>query len=232
MRFALISDEHFGPNAFFEGKLRKLTAQAPELCRAFVERMNQEVKPDLVVNLGDVIEDESHARDLEHYGQFIEILSHLESPVLHVAGNHDQVNLSDDDLRRLWQHEGELHYGKDVAGVHFSVLRTIDGDTFEARVALWPDLTITTRVRLRGIDAPELKARCADELRRAQAAAEALDALLKDGDVVIFNIGPDKYSGRVDADVATRRTPNVSAAMLRGGYARAYDGGHRGSWCG
>jgi endonuclease YncB( thermonuclease family) len=111
------------------------------------------------------------------------------------------------------------------------VLRTIDGDTFEARVALWPDLTITTRVRLRGIDAPELKARCADEFRRAEAAADALDALLNEGNVTIFNIAPDKYPGRVDADVATSRTPNVSAVLLAGGYARPYDGGHRDSWC-
>src|SRR5688500_17296733 len=35
------------------------------------------------------------------------------------------------------------------------VLRVLDGDTFEARVQLWPGLAITTRVRLRGIDTPE-----------------------------------------------------------------------------
>ena len=126
MRFALISDEHFGPTAYFEGKLRKLTADAGTLCRAFVTRMNHEMKPDLVVNLGDVIEDESRAKDLEHYGQFVDILAQLQCPVLHVAGNHDQVNLSDDDLRALWQHDGELHYSRDVAGVHFSVLRTLE----------------------------------------------------------------------------------------------------------
>lgn len=126
MRFALISDEHFGPTAYFQGKLRKLTAHAGELCEAFVRRMNDEVQPDLVVNLGDVIEDESRAADLEHYGQFVSILSQLKSPVLHVAGNHDQVNLSDDDLRSLWGHQGELHYSRDVAGVHFSILRTIE----------------------------------------------------------------------------------------------------------
>ncbi|HEY3256344.1 MAG TPA: metallophosphoesterase, partial [Polyangiaceae bacterium] len=126
MRFALISDEHFGPAAYFQGKLRKLTAHAGELCQAFVSRMNDQVRPELVVNLGDVIEDESHAADLERYGQFVSILSELESPVLHVAGNHDQVNLSDDDLRTLWGHQGELYYSRDVAGVHFSVLRTIE----------------------------------------------------------------------------------------------------------
>ena len=48
----------------------------------------------------------------------------------------------------------------------------------------------------------------------AEAATGALRALLGEGDVTIFNIGPDKYAGRVVADVATRRTGNVSTAML------------------
>jgi endonuclease YncB( thermonuclease family) len=112
-----------------------------------------------------------------------------------------------------------------------TVLRTIDGDTFEARVALSSGTTIITRVRLRGIDAPELHARCVDEFRGAVAAADALDRLLHEGGVTIANIGPDKYPGRIDADVATSRTPNVSATLLAGGYGRRYDGGHRDSWC-
>jgi hypothetical protein len=32
------------------------------------------------------------------------------------------------------------------------VLRVLDGDTFEARVHLWPGLTATTRVRLRKLE--------------------------------------------------------------------------------
>ncbi len=111
------------------------------------------------------------------------------------------------------------------------VIRTIDGDTFEARVHLWPGLDIMTRVRLRGIDAPELKAQCEKEFRMAEAASDALQNLLTDGDVTIYNIGPDKYQGRVVADVATKRTPNVSDALLAGGFARSYDGGHRSGWC-
>ena len=58
------------------------------------------------------------------------------------------------------------------------VLRVIDGDTFEARVRVWPGLDVDTHVRLRGIDAAELHARCADELAKAQAARTALQALL------------------------------------------------------
>jgi Icc protein len=126
MRFALLSDVHFGPPARFGGKLRKLTQHAGELCGAFVQRMNAHERPDLVVNLGDVIEDESRERDLVEYGRFIETMAGLEAPLLHVAGNHDQINLSDDDLRGFWQHEGPLHYGRDIGGFHFSVLRTIE----------------------------------------------------------------------------------------------------------
>lgn len=111
------------------------------------------------------------------------------------------------------------------------VVRVIDGDTFEARVHLWPGLDMTTRVRLRGIDAPELKGNCAEELKMAEVAGEALRSLLADGDVVIFNIGPDKYNGRVVADAATRQTPSVSSALLAAGHARRYEGGRRSGWC-
>lgn len=112
------------------------------------------------------------------------------------------------------------------------VVRTIDGDTFEARVHLAPGPDLYTRVRLRGIDAPELKASCVRELQMAQAATVALRDLLGQGDVTIYNIGPDKYQGRVVADVATKKTDNVSAALLAAGHARAYNGGHRFGWCG
>src|SRR5215216_3144877 len=56
------------------------------------------------------------------------------------------------------------------------VLRVIDGDTFEARVRIWPGLDVTTKVRLRNIDAPELKARCTEEQMRAEAARDRLIA--------------------------------------------------------
>lgn len=112
------------------------------------------------------------------------------------------------------------------------VVRVIDGDTFEARVRVWPGLDVDTHVRLRGIDAAELHARCADELAKAQAARAALQAMLDQGSVTVARVGVDKYGGRVDAVVATRGTADVSAAMLHGGWARAYDGHKRGSWCG
>jgi endonuclease YncB( thermonuclease family) len=111
------------------------------------------------------------------------------------------------------------------------VVRIIDGDTFVARVSTWANDGAETRVRLRSIDAAELHARCSKELRLALAARAALQRLLADGRVILSDVGRDKYPGRIDANVATRGTADISAAMLSGGFARAYDGGRRGSWC-
>lgn len=111
------------------------------------------------------------------------------------------------------------------------VLRVLDGDTFEARVHLWPGLDVTTRVRLRGIDAPELKARCGEERARAEAALDALRAILDQGEVGISRVSLDKYGGRVLAEASTRATPDVSAALLGAGTVRRYSGGQRDSWC-
>jgi endonuclease YncB( thermonuclease family) len=112
------------------------------------------------------------------------------------------------------------------------VLRVIDGDTFEARVNLWPGLAITTRVRLRGIDAPELRAHCAEEFSKADAARQALKVLLDQGEVGISHVTLDKYGGRVVANASTAATPDVSSALLSAGHARRYDGGRRQPWCG
>ena len=120
--------------------------------------------------------------------------------------------------------DGSLAYPADV-------LRIIDGDTFEARVHVWPGLNVETKVRLRDIDAPELHARCSDELAKAQAARTALEGILAGGGVTLSRVGIDKYGGRVDARVATATTADVSAALLGGGYARSYDGRKRGTWC-
>jgi hypothetical protein len=49
---------------------------------------------------------------------------------------------------------------------------------------------------------------------------------------MLSRVGPDKYPGRIDANVATHSINDISAAMLSGGFARTYDGRRRASWCG
>jgi len=124
--FALVTDLHFGPEASFGGKLRKLSHQAPVLAREFAVRMREQVRPDLIVNLGDDIEDESHDADSVRYRECLAILREAGIELVHVAGNHDRVHLSSADLREAWgmPREGVLYRSFGRCGVHFMVLAT------------------------------------------------------------------------------------------------------------
>ncbi len=84
------------------------------------------------------------------------------------------------------------------------VLSVIDGDTIEVRAVVWLGQVVSTRVRLAGIDAPELRAKCARERALAERARAYLLARLEGGDrsrVRLRDIRYGKYAGRVLARV-------------------------------
>ena len=111
-----------------------------------------------------------------------------------------------------------------------TVLSVYDGDTFTARVPVWDGVEIVTAVRVRGIDTPEIKGKCAAEKATALAARDRLRVLLASGQVQLFHVEPDKYGGRVDADVSVAGSP-VAAVLIAEGLARPYTGGARQGWC-
>ncbi len=132
--FAAITDLHFGHKTAFRGKLRKLNHLAPELTCAFVRRMNESVRPDMVAILGDLIEDESPEMDAQRYQECLGILGSIQAPVRHVAGNHDTINLSEEQVQTFWKHDKPLHYSFDQGGVHFAVLHTVEYRDLEITV--------------------------------------------------------------------------------------------------
>lgn len=111
------------------------------------------------------------------------------------------------------------------------VLRVVDGDTVEARIQTWPGQEVVTLVRLRGIDTPELAGACPQEKMRAEEARDALVALVGAGSIVVSEVGPDKFYGRVVARVATPDGRDVGQTLLDRGLARIHVRGQRGSWC-
>ncbi len=111
------------------------------------------------------------------------------------------------------------------------VERVVDGDTIGARVAIWLNQDLSVLVRIRGIDAPELRGRCAGERKQAREAMLALERLASGGRVVLTEIEGDKFFGRVLADVTTSAGEDVGAALVASGHARTYDGGARQAWC-
>ncbi len=111
------------------------------------------------------------------------------------------------------------------------VIRVVDGDTLALRARIWIGIDIVVNARIRGIDAPELRGRCATEKALARSARAYLASLAADGRVRLAGIENDKYAGRVLADVVTENGVDLGAAMLESGLARPYDGGARAPWC-
>ncbi|MET0312787.1 MAG: thermonuclease family protein, partial [Hansschlegelia sp.] len=111
-----------------------------------------------------------------------------------------------------------------------SALSVIDGDTLEARVAVFPGQEIVTRIRLAGVDAPERRGRCASERDAAEKATRALGAMVEGRRLTLTKIRGDKYFGRVVARVSTQQG-DLAEALVAGGYGRPYGGGRRDGWC-
>lgn len=114
------------------------------------------------------------------------------------------------------------------------VVRVIDGDTVEVRARAWVDTEVTTRVRLLGVDTPEKgpRAKCPAEAAMAERASETTRQALPEGAAVLLrDIRPDKYGGRVVAAIEGPDGRDLAAALLEAGLARPYDGGRKAGWC-
>jgi endonuclease YncB( thermonuclease family) len=119
-----------------------------------------------------------------------------------------------------------------VAGpIEATVVAVTDGDTLVVEARIWPDQTVTTSVRLDGIDAPELRGACEEERGKARAARDLLSAIAGH-DVRLTRVRHDKYGGRVIARVLDGDGRDVGLTLVEAGLARAYDGGAREPWCG
>ncbi len=119
-----------------------------------------------------------------------------------------------------------------------TIRKVIDGDTLDVAIRLAPGFTRDLKLRLRGLDCPEIST-------AAGLAAKAfVDALLRVGDeVIISTTKPDKYDryladvfiGTADTDtsesgsssslVTSHSSLFLNNALLSAGHAIRYDGG-------
>lgn len=123
--------------------------------------------------------------------------------------------------------DGDRIEGPVTAGV----VNVRDGDTIEVEAHIWPGQVARVAVRLRGIDAPELKAKCEAEKTAALAAKDRLTQLVGSQGVRLFDVSGDKYFGRVLAKVSGGETPDLAKRLLSEGLVATYDGGRRRDWC-
>lgn len=126
--------------------------------------------------------------------------------------------------------DGGRTYG-DLEGVIY--LRNHDGDSIHFDIpGIHPLLGQNIPVRVRGVDAPEIRADCTAEKQLALEARDRVQLLLEKAErITLKETGRDKYFrivARVEADGV-----DVGEMLLREGMAVPYDGGRKNKpWCG
>ena len=96
--------------------------------------------------------------------------------------------------------------------------RIVDADTFDVELDLGMRVTLRVRLRLAGVNAPEMSTEA------GRVATSYLKETLPVGSrLVVRTYKPDKY-GRALADVATPHIPDLAMHLVHIGYATTYEG--------
>lgn len=111
LKIALIADIHHGMDIG-----TKLGSAALALMQPFVDWVNA-IRPDLVVELGDRINDLDKDADLKWTRDVAHAFTAVQRPCVHILGNHDAAELSRAESENVMQTTFASH-SRDVEGYH------------------------------------------------------------------------------------------------------------------
>lgn len=120
----------------------------------------------------------------------------------------------------------------EAAEMTMPIVAVVDGDTIKTTLPL-PCPLCNASIRVNGIDTPEKgkKAKCAAEAEKSKMATEFTKFFVSGHKTMIVkNVKWDKYGGRILGDVYVDGR-SLSAELIKNGYARAYHGEKKASWC-
>jgi len=102
------------------------------------------------------------------------------------------------------------------------VLRVIDGDTMVVSIDLGFDLTLTQTIRIKGIDAPEIRTTDLKEKARGIAATAFAATWLQGRHLLIKTTKDDKYGRMLGDFICTETGTTFAEAMLVANHAGVY----------
>ena len=112
-----------------------------------------------------------------------------------------------------------------------SVLKVVDGDTIDASIDLGFDISLSKRIRLAGIDAPESRTTNLKEKALGLESKEWLKKTLEGAkDIIIKTEKPDsteKYGRIIGHLFINDQETSLNNQMIAEGYALEYEGGKK-----
>jgi micrococcal nuclease len=108
------------------------------------------------------------------------------------------------------------------------LLKVVDGDTIKVEIDLGFDLSVTTTIRLAGIDTPESRTKDLKEKQLGLDAKKWLETTLTAAQVVRIKTERDadeKYGRLLGTLYLPTESKSINELMVENGYAWKYDGG-------
>ena len=104
----------------------------------------------------------------------------------------------------------------------FILDRVVDGDTVDGFVDLGFDVRIKTRVRLEGVDTPEIRTKNQAEKKRGLISKQFVEDFFKtDAQIIVHTNLDDKY-GRVLGSFYNKEGQSLNQELLAEGLAKPY----------
>ena len=109
-----------------------------------------------------------------------------------------------------------------------TIKKVVDGDTVDIDIDLGFGLTISQRIRLKGINAAESRTQNEEEKKKGLAAKEWLKKeLSKPGEWIIETFKDDKYGRMLGTLYLVGEPVTINEKMINEGLAVSYNGGKR-----
>lgn len=125
-KLVIFSDIHYAPERpVNNGSIidRKLMEYAVPVLETLINKINNDIKPDVAINLGDLVEDfNDHDKDIINLNFIWNMLKKIKVPFYSAIGNHDLRSMS--SRREVEQIMGYEHstFSIDMLGYHFVFL--------------------------------------------------------------------------------------------------------------
>lgn len=125
-KIVIFSDIHYAPERPVNNgsKIdRKLTQYAIPLVDKLIKKINNEIKPNVVINLGDLVEDfNDHDKDIINLNFIWKYLNKINPPFYSVTGNHDLRSMnSRKEVEEIMKYR-HYTFSVDMLGYHFVIL--------------------------------------------------------------------------------------------------------------
>ena len=131
MKIVVFSDLHYLDRRCEDGGNRKLTECSIPLFKLLLDKVNNEIKPDVCIHLGDLIQDtENHDEDIKNIKYVWNLFQRFKVPFYTLLGNHDlKMMNSRKEIEKIFNYDS-CTFSIDIDGYHLVFLCTDVNEKF------------------------------------------------------------------------------------------------------